>query len=202
MNDWLYPHIVFSHPIQILKSCKMIFILFNLVTTFVKNPNLLLLCVCCCVWLFVTPWTTAHQAPVSIWFPRKEHWSGLPFPPLRDIPNPGIRPMSPESPALTGRYFTTELPAAAAKLLQSCPTLCNPIDGSPPGTPVPGILQASTLEWVAISFSNAWKWKVKGKSLSRVRLFMTLWTAAYQAPSSMGFFQARVQEWVAVAFSV
>jgi len=61
-------------------------------------------------------------------------------------------------------------PAAAAKSLQLCLTLCDPIDGSPPGSPVPGILQASTLEWVAISFSNAWKWKVKGKSLSRVRL--------------------------------
>ena len=61
--------------------------------------------------------------------------------------------------------------AAAAKSLQSCPTLCDPIDGNPPGSPVPGILQARTLEWVAISFSNAWKWKVKVKSLNRVRLF-------------------------------
>ena len=60
--------------------------------------------------------------------------------------------------------------AAAAKSLQSCPTLCNPIDSSPSGSPVPGILQARTLEWVAISFSNAWKWKVKVKSFSRVRL--------------------------------
>ena len=74
-----------------------------------------------------------------------------------------------------------------AKSLQSCPTLCDPIDGSPPGSPIPGILQARTLEWVAISFSNAWKWKVKVKSLSRVRLLATLWTAAYQAPPSMGF---------------
>ena len=65
--------------------------------------------------------------------------------------------------------------AAAAKLLQSCPTLCDPIDGSPPGSPVPGILQARTLEWVAIAFSNAWKWKVKVKSLSRVRLSATPW---------------------------
>ena len=66
--------------------------------------------------------------------------------------------------------------------------LCvNSIDGSPPGSPVPGILQARTLEWVAISFSNAQKWKVKVKSLSHVRLFMMLWTAAYQAPPSMGF---------------
>ena len=63
--------------------------------------------------------------------------------------------------------------AAAAKLLQSCPTLCDPIDSSPPGSPVPGILQARTLEWVAISFSNVWKWKVKVKSLSRVQLFTT-----------------------------
>ena len=78
-------------------------------------------------------------------------------------------------------------PAAAAQSLQSCPIPCDPIDGSPPGSPVPGSLQARTLEWVAISFSNAWKWKVKVKSLSRVRLFVTPWTAAYQAPLSMGF---------------
>jgi len=79
------------------------------------------------------------------------------------------------------------LSAAAAKSLQSCPTLCDPIDSSPLGSPVPGILQARTLEWVAISFSNAWKWKVKVKSLSRVWLLATSWTAAYQAPLSMGF---------------
>ena len=78
---------------------------------------------------------------------------------------------------------------AAAALLQSCPTLCDPIDGSPPGSPVPGIFQALTLEWVAISFSNAWKWKVKVKSLSCVRLLATPWTAAYQAPPPMGFFR-------------
>ena len=77
--------------------------------------------------------------------------------------------------------------AAAAKSLQSCPTLCNPIDGSPPGSAVPGILQARTLEWVAIAFSIVWKWKVKVKSLSRIRHIMTPWTAAYQAPPSMGF---------------
>ena len=77
--------------------------------------------------------------------------------------------------------------AAAAKSLQSCPTLCNPIDGSPPGSPIPGILQTRTLEWVAISFSNASKWKVKVKSLSCVRLFTTPWTSAHQAPPSMGF---------------
>ena len=83
--------------------------------------------------------------------------------------------------------------AAAAKSLQSCPTLCDPIDGSPPGSPVPVILQAWTLEWVAISFSNAWKWKVKVKSLSRVWLLATPWTAAYQAPLSMGF--SRQEYW-------
>ena len=74
-----------------------------------------------------------------------------------------------------------------AKSLQSCPTLCDPIDSSPLGSSVPGILQARILECVAISFSNAWKWKVKGKSLSRVRLLVTPWTAAYQAPPSMDF---------------
>ena len=83
--------------------------------------------------------------------------------------------------------------AAAAKSLQSCPTLCDPIDGSLPGSPVPGILQARTLEWVAISFSNAWKWKVKVKSLSRVRPSATPWTAAFQAPPSMGF--SRQEYW-------
>ena len=85
---------------------------------------------------------------------------------------------------------------AAAKSLQSCPTLCNLIDGSPPGSPVPGILQARTLEWVAISFSNAQKWKVKVKSLSLIWLFATPWTAANQAPPSMGF--SRQEYWSGV----
>ena len=86
--------------------------------------------------------------------------------------------------------------AAAAKSLQSCPTLCDPIDGSPPGSPIPGILQARTLKWVAISFSNAWKWKVKVKSLSRVWLLAIPWTAAHQAPPSMGF--SRQEYWSGV----
>ena len=85
---------------------------------------------------------------------------------------------------------------ATAKSLQSCPTLCNPIDGSPPGSPIPGILQARTLEWVAISFSNAGKWKVKVKSLSRVWLLATPWTADYQAPPPMGF--SRQEYWSGV----
>ena len=85
---------------------------------------------------------------------------------------------------------------ATAKSRQSCLTLCDPIVGSPPGSPIPGILQARTLEWVAISFSSAWKWKVKGKSLSRVRLLATPWTAAHQAPMSMGF--SRQEYWSGV----
>ena len=84
--------------------------------------------------------------------------------------------------------------AAAAKSLQSCPTLCDPPDGSPPGSPVPGILQARTLEWGAISFSKAWKWKVKLKSLSCLQLLATPWTAAHQAPASMGF--SRQEDWM------
>ena len=86
--------------------------------------------------------------------------------------------------------------AAAAKSLQSCLTLWDPIDGSPPGSSVPGILQARTLEWVAIFLSNAWKWKVKVKSFSRVPLLATPWTAAYQAPPSMGF--SRQEYWSGV----
>ena len=86
--------------------------------------------------------------------------------------------------------------AVAAKSLQSCPTLCDPGDSSPPGSHVPGILQARTLEWVAISFSNAWKWKVRVKLLSRVQLLATPWTAAFQAPPSIGF--ARQEYWSGV----
>ena len=90
--------------------------------------------------------------------------------------------------------------ATAAKSLQSCPTLCDPIDGSPPASPVPGILQARTLEWVASSFSNAWKWKGKVKSLSRVWLRDPM---DYRLPGSSvhGILQARVLEWGAIAFS-
>ena len=87
----------------------------------------------------------------------------------------------------TLHLFNCFTAAATAKLLQSCPALCDPIDGNPPGFPVPGILQARTLEWAAISFSNASKWKVKVKSLSRIWLLATPWIAAYQAPPSMGF---------------
>ena len=99
-----------------------------------------------------------------------------------------------------GNTLTAAAAAAAAASLQSCPILCDPIDGSPSGSPVPGILQARTLEWVAIAFSNAWKWKVKVKSLS-------CWTLRnpmdYSPPGSSvhGIFQARALEWGAIAFS-
>ena len=101
--------------------------------------------------------------------------------------------------SLSGEFVRFSLwsrAAAAAKSLPSCPSLCDPRDGSPPGSPVPGILQARTLEWLAVSFSNAWKWKVKGKSLSRVRLLATPWTAAHQASPSMGF--SRQEYWSGV----
>ena len=88
---------------------------------------------------------------------------------------------------IPSRFIHVITATATAKSLQSCPTLWDPIDGSPPGSPVPGILQARTVEWVAISFSNAWKWKVKVKSLSRVWPSATPWTVAFQAPPSMGF---------------
>ena len=91
--------------------------------------------------------------------------------------------------------------AAAAKSFQLCPTLCDPVGGSPPGFPVLGILQARILEWVTISFSSAWKWKVKVKSLSRVWLPATPWTRSLSGSSIHGIFQARVLEWGAIAFS-
>ena len=96
--------------------------------------------------LFANLWTEAPPSLLSMGFSRKKYWSGLPCPPPGDFPNPGTKPISLTSPALA---------AAAAKSLQSCPTLCDPRDGSPPGSPVPGILQARTLEWDAISFSSA-----------------------------------------------
>ena len=110
---------------------------------------------------------------------------------------PGLRTImgvGGETPTLPYSYRTVA--AAAAKSLQSCPTLWDPRDGSPPGSLIPGILQARTLEWVAISFSSAWKWKVKVKSLSRVWPSATPWTAAFQAIPSMGF--SRQEYWSGV----
>ena len=97
--------------------------------------------------------------------------------------------------------YTTYHTAAAAKLLQSCPTLCDPRDGSPPGFSVPGNLQARTLEWIAISFSSAWKWKVKVKLLSCVWLFSDPMDCSPPGSSIHGIFQARALEWGAIAFS-
>ena len=120
-------------------------------------------------------------------------WKDYPFPwidfaPLSKIISPCICGYVAGLYSVTLIYYETNTAAAAAaKSLQLCLIPCDPIDGSPPGSPVPGILQARTLEWVAISFSNAWKWKVKVKSLSRVQLLVTPWTTAYQAPLSMGF---------------
>ena len=133
-----------------------------------------------------TPWTAAFQAPPSMGFSRQEYWSGVPLPsPLVTL---GLMKW------IVASILTVDA-AAAAKSLQLCPTLCDPIEGSPPGSLVPGILQARTVEWVAISFSNAWKWKVKVKLLSHVRLFATPWTA-YQAPLSMWF--SRQEYWSGV----
>ena len=153
------------------------------------------------VWLCATPWTAAYQAPLSMGFSRQEYWNGLPLPSPGHLPNPGIKPLS---PALQANSLLSQPPgkpdtytaAAAAKSLESCPTLCDPIDGSSPGSPVPGILQARTLERVAISFSNAWKWKMKVTSLSRVQPSVTPWTAAFQAPPSVGF--SRQEYWSGV----
>ena len=128
-------------------------------------------------------WTWVYLDPKSMscicWFHSPKTLSSLPF------------------------KFTSTAAAAAAKSLQSCPTLCNPIDGSPLGSPVPGILQARILEWVAISFSNAWKWKVKSES-EVAQLCPTLsdhMDCSLPSSSVYGIFQARVLEWIAIAFS-
>ena len=124
---------------------------------------------------------------------QPSHPLSSPFPPA---PTPSQHPGLFRWVSSSHQVANVRFAAAVAKSLQSCPTLCDPIDGSPPGSSVPGILQARTLEWVAISFSNAWEWKVKVKSLSHVRLLATPWTAAYQAPPSMGF--SRQEYWSGV----
>ena len=141
----------------------------------------------------------------------KEIWSSIHIKQAGSLQYPDSYPINPQpnpEPELFLLFFKSKKnvsqspnimllsSAAAAKSLQSCPTLCDPIDRSPPGSPVPGILQARTLEWVAISFSNAWKWKVKVKSLSHVRPLATPLTAAYQTPPSMGF--SRQEYWSGV----
>ena len=157
------------------------------------------MCILSHVWLFATRWSPSGSSVHDIFQARILEW--VAFSSSRGSTWP--RDWTHIS-CIAGRFFTcwaireTLRHVAAAKSLQSCATLCNPIDGSPPGSPVPGILQARTLEWVAISFSNAWKWNVKVKSLSRVRLFTTPWTVAHQAPLSMGF--SRQEYWSGLPF--
>ena len=151
-----------------------------------------------CAQLFVTPMDCSTQN-----FPIHHQLSELAQTHVYQVGDASqpSHPLSSPSPAfsLVGADKYSSIPliwgtaaaTAAAKSLQLCPTLCNPIDGSPPGSPIPGILQARTLEWVAISFFNAWKQKVKVKSL-----FTTPWTAAFQAPLPMGF--SRQEYWSGV----
>ena len=137
-----------------------------------------------------TPWTVAHQSPLFF----TVSWNLLKFMVTESVMLSISSSVAPfPFRYIPGRWWQSDTvasqwtSAAAAKSHQSCPTLWDPIDGSPPGSPIPGILQARTLEWVAISFSNAWKWKVKVKLFSCVRLFTTPQTTAYQAPPPMGF---------------
>ena len=120
-----------------------------------------------CVRLFATPWTESLKAPLSMEFSSQVYWSGLPFPPPGDLPDPGIKPMCPASPALAGEFFTPEPPGKPnsiserkVKVLvtQSCLTFCSPADCGPPGSSVHGILPARTLEWVAMPFSRGSSW--------------------------------------------
>ena len=116
------------------------------------------MCMLSRVRLLATPWTEPTRLLCPWDFPRQEHWNGLPSPPPGDLPDPGTEPVTPASPALTGRFFTAEPPGSPqlglSKAAQSCPTLCDPTDCSPPGSSVRGIFQARVLEWVAISFSR------------------------------------------------
>ena len=152
----------------------------------------------------LVPHATCPSSPVenllllSCWVCHVSQTLRIPPQPASPVLPPHSASTSKGSFCLRALRWTSPMAAAAAaaKSLQSCPTLCDPIDSSPPGSPVPGILQARTLEWVAISFSSAWKWKVKMKALRRVRLLATPWTAAYQAPPSMGF--SRQEYWCGV----
>ena len=150
-------------------------------------------------WVGKMPWRRKGQ-PTPVFLPRKFHGQRS-LAGYKSIGSQRVRHnwacthmQKPTRPSLIKQTSIISA-AAAAKSLQSCLTLCDPIDGSPPGSPVPGILQARTLEWDAISFSNAWKWKVKMKSLSRVRLLATPWTAAYQAPPPIGFPRQPLTVW-------
>ena len=149
---------------------------------------------------------TVRLVPPSMGFSRQEYWSGLPFPSPGDLLDPGIELVFPalQADAFT-IWATREVKKkhvyATAKSLQSCPTLCNPIDGSPPGSPIPGILQARTLEWVAISFSNAWKVKSESEVTQSCPALRNPMDCSILGSSAYGIFKARVLERGAIAFS-
>ena len=137
----------------------------------VKSTTRVLSCFCH-VLLCATLWTVAHQVLLSMGFSRQEYYSGLPCPPVGDLPDPGIKPTSLTFPALAGRYITTTWVLVA----QSCPTLCNPMDYSLPGSSIHGILQVRTLEWVAIPFSRGSSWPRDRTLVSCIASrFFTLW---------------------------
>ena len=145
------------------------------------------------VWFFVTPWTIAHQAPLSMGFSRQEYWNGLPSPPPGDLPNPGIKPTSPVSLALAGEFFTTEPPGK---------TFYKSLNFDVPQSWVHRPLSAPfQLSRVRFNWSGDGEMKVNMKSLSHVQVFVITWTVAHEAPPSMEFFWARVLEGVAFSFS-
>ena len=165
------------------------------------------------VWLFATHWTVALQAPLSMGFSWQKYWRGLLFPPLGDFPDPELKPVSFVSPTLQADSLPLSHKGSPFFLIGMLKIICilkvkvkvkslslsdpqRPHGLSLPGSSIHGIFQAIVLEWVAISFSNAWKWKVKVKSLNRVRPSATPWTAAFQALLSMGF--SRQEYWSGV----
>ena len=149
----------------------------------------------CGMWHLV-PWPGIKLRPPAFGLQKPSHWITCKVPQCHCFKWVFYTLLSMKLNTLWAHclWQETGLFTAAAKSRQSCPTLWDPINGSPPGSSVPGILQARTLEWVAISFSNAWKWKVKVKSLNHARLLATPWTIAYQAPPSMGF--SRQEYWI------
>ena len=146
-----------------------------------------------------------HRTPLSMGFPSQEQWSGLPLPSLWDLSDSGIKPAS---SALAGEFFTTEPPrkvsAAAAKLLQSYPTLCDLIDSSPLGSSVPGILQARILQWVCHFFFQCMKGKSKREVTQSLSDPMDCSLPGSSHPWDFpgGISQAKIMEWVAISFSM
>ena len=150
------------------------------------------------VLLFVTPWTASYQSPLSVRFSRQEYWSGLPCSPPGDLPNPGIKPTSLTSPALAGGFFTT---AAAAKSPQSCPTLCDLIDGSPPGSPCPWDSPGKNIGVSCHFLLQCMKVKSESEVTQSCPTLSDRIDCSLPGSSVHGIFQARVLEWGAIAFS-